>query len=355
MTTSAFTAGRLDLNELFNVIVDAVIAFDHDQRILFFNKGAEVIFGYRAEDVLGRNLDVLLPEGYAAAHRGHFAGFATGTVASRAMSERRPIFGRASDGRVFPAEAAIAKLPRRAQPNSNSQIPGGDALFVVVMRDITERKRIEAEMREAAEQIAVANERSRLARDLHDAVTQTLFSASVIADVLPRIWERNPDEGRKRLEELRQLNRGALAEMRTLLLELRPAALMEAGLSDLLRQLAASITSRAHVLVDVEIDGDGQAELTPDVKVSLYRIAQETLNNVAKHSGATEVTVALSLSPAQTRLVIVDNGRGFDMTVNKPTHLGLDIMRERATAMGATLNIHSAIGQGTRVQVEKLS
>lgn len=218
------------------------------------------------------------------------------------------------------------------------------------MRDITERKRVEGELREKAEQIAVANERSRLARDLHDAVTQTLFSASVIADVLPRIWERNLDEGKRRLEELRQLNRGALAEMRTLLLELRPAALLEANLSDLLRQLVASIASRAQVKVDVVIEG--HAELSPEVKVSLYRIAQEALNNVAKHSGASEAVVALVMQPTRVSLTIQDNGNGFDTAINKPTHLGLDIMRERAATIGATQNIRSAVGKGTSVQVQ---
>jgi signal transduction histidine kinase len=107
-----------------------------------------------------------------------------------------------------------------------------------------------------AQQVAVVEERNRLARDLHDAVTQTLFSASLIAEVLPRIWERKPDEGRRRLDELRELTRGALAEMRTLLLELRPAALIEARLSVLLRQLAESITGRARVPVTVTVDGE---------------------------------------------------------------------------------------------------
>jgi len=341
-TASALTASQLNLEELLNVIIDAVIAFDHDQRILFFNKGAETIFRCTAEDVLGKRLDVLLPGRYVTLHRSHFTEFADGPIASRAMGERRPIFARTLDGHEFPAEAAIAKL---ARPGKRA----GDVLLVVVMRDITERKRVEDELREKAEQIAVVNERSRLARDLHDAVTQTLFSASIIADVLPRLWERNPDDGRKRLEELRALNRGALAEMRTLLLELRPAALIDADLRDLLKQLAASITSRSRVHVDIEIDG--QTDLAPDAKVSLYRIAQEALNNVAKHSGATEALIALSLSPTLVHLIIEDNGSGFDTAVSKPTHLGLDIMNERAAAIGATLNIRSVLGKGTTVKV----
>ncbi len=335
----------LNLADLLRIIVDAVIVFDGEQRILFFNRGAEAIFGYTPEEVLGQPLDILLPERFVAIHRRHFDEFAASPVASRSMGERRPIYARHKDGREFPAEAAIAKLNR-----------DGELSFVIIMRDITQRQRAEDELRVQAQQAAVAAERSRLARDLHDAVTQTLFSVSVIADVLPRIWERNPEEGRRRLNELRQLSRGALAEMRTLLLELRPSALMEANLGDLLRQLAASINSRSGVEVDVQIEGD--AELSPDVKVSLYRIAQEALNNVAKHSNADHARVVLrthssgGASNGTVSLVISDDGCGFDTKISKPTHIGLDIMNERAAAIGARLTIHSEVGAGTTVQVE---
>jgi nitrate/nitrite-specific signal transduction histidine kinase len=208
-----------------------------------------------------------------------------------------------------------------------------------------------ARLYEKAEEVAAQAERSRLARDLHDAVTQTLFSASLIADVLPKLWERNPEEGRRRLEELRQLTRGALAEMRTLLLELRPSALMEAALSDLLRQLGESVTGRARVAVAVKIDGQGPEGLTPDVKVGLYRIAQEALNNVAKHSGASNAWVNLSYGPEGVLMSIEDDGRGFDPASVPPNHLGLGIMQERAAAIGAVVVIESEPGAGTHIDV----
>jgi signal transduction histidine kinase len=137
-----------------------------------------------------------------------------------------------------------------------------------------------ASLYQQAQELAAAQERQRLARDLHDAVTQTLFSASLIAEVLPRIWERDPEEGQRRLKELRELTRGALAEMRTLLLELRPAALVEARLTDLLHQIAESITGWARVPVTVEVEGE--CDLPLEVKVALYRIAHEALYNMAK-------------------------------------------------------------------------
>ena len=207
------------------------------------------------------------------------------------------------------------------------------------------------------EQAAAAAERSRLARDLHDAVTQTLFSASLIAEVLPRLWERDPDEGWRRLEELRQLTRGALAEMRTLLLELRPAALTETGLGDLLHQLAEAITGRMRVPVALTVEGE--RSLPPDVQVALYRIAQEALNNVAKHAGASDAAVSLRYFPPDVggeqrggiELRIRDDGRGFDLESIPPESLGLGIMRERAEAIDAVLKIDSQVGHGTEVVV----
>lgn len=210
---------------------------------------------------------------------------------------------------------------------------------------------------EQAEEIAVNAERSRIARDLHDAVTQTLFSASLIAEVLPKIWERNPDDGRKRLEELRQLTRGALAEMRTLLFELRPATLVEAALEDLLRQLAEAVTGRARVPVSLKVEG--HVILPAEVKIAFYRIAQEALNNIAKHSGATSAVMTLServevSGEKAVILKICDNGHGFELHSITSDHLGLNIMRERAEAAGAGIEVDSLIGEGTTINIKWL-
>jgi len=206
-----------------------------------------------------------------------------------------------------------------------------------------------AQLRDRAEQMAVETERSRLARDLHDAVTQTLFSASLIAEVLPKLWERNPEEGRRRSKELRELTRGALAEMRTLLLELRPSGLVEAELGELLRQLTESITGRARLPVTAEVSG--ACNLSAEVKVALYRIAQEALNNVAKHAGATQALVKLQCQAEQVTLIISDDGRGFAPENIPPESLGLGIMRERADAINATLQIDAQPGCGTQIIV----
>jgi nitrate/nitrite-specific signal transduction histidine kinase len=206
-----------------------------------------------------------------------------------------------------------------------------------------------AQLYEQAQFAATVEERQRLARELHDAVTQTLFSSSLIADVLPRIWERNPEEGHRRLEELRQLTRGALAEMRTLLMELRPAALVEVELCDLLRQLGEAFTGRSRI--PVQLDLDGSIQILPDVKVGLYRIAQEALNNIAKHANASQAMLTLQSQGTGFELSIADNGSGFDLSDISSEHMGLKIMNERSREIGVDLTVESQSGIGTKIVV----
>jgi PAS domain S-box-containing protein len=245
--------------------------------------------------------------------------------------------------------------------NVQGEIYGSICLYYRVARSFTQEEKemavvfadqaalaIEnARLREEVGRSAVAAERTRLARELHDAVTQTLFSTSLIAEVLPKIWQRDPEEGMNRAGELRELTRGALAEMRTLLLELRPTALLEAKLGDLLHQLADAVTGRARIPVSVAVEGEGT--LPSDVQIAFYRIAQESLNNVAKHSGASRASVKLYQTAASLSLEIEDDGRGFDLENIPSNHLGLNIMRERAEAIGARLEIVTAKGKHSRI------
>jgi two-component system nitrate/nitrite sensor histidine kinase NarX len=224
-----------------------------------------------------------------------------------------------------------------------------------------------ARLRERAQEDAIAAERNRIARELHDSVTQTIFSASLIAEVLPTVWMRDPVEAQHGLDDLRKLARGALAEMRTLLLELRPIGLGEVGLEDLLRQLGAGVSGR--IRADVNVQVYGEAILPTDVKLAFYRIAQEALNNAAKHSGADRVDIeirsAMAAPPRKRRkagtaqavfsqsvfMSIRDNGRGFDPGSVIGEHLGLGIMRERAASMHITLSIISKPGAGTEISL----
>jgi signal transduction histidine kinase len=218
-----------------------------------------------------------------------------------------------------------------------------------LQKEIEQRLLVEGELAKRAADEAVTADRTRLARDLHDAVTQTLFSASLTAEVLPDLWDMDVEEARKSTEELRQLTRGALAEMRTLLLELRPATLTQTRLNDLIKQLCEAFIGRSRLPITLTVEGEGQ--LPPEVQIAFYRIAQESLNNVFKYARATQVDVKLFLSPASVHMETWDNGIGFDLSTVKPTSLGMRIMRERAEAIGADLHISSRLGSGTCVEV----
>jgi PAS domain S-box-containing protein len=301
-------------------------------------------------------------------------------VLRRATETRRPVAapdlarGASSDGELAPDGQTKATRPWADLYRGLLAVPiivadevyGGLALYYSEPRQFP-REEIElaaafadqiglaienARLRDQVREAATVAERERLARDLHDAVTQTLFSAGLIAEALPRVWEHSPERAREGLEELRQLTRGALAEMRTLLLELRPGALTEKPLGELLGHLTQAMTSRTRVSVTLTVKGD--SSLSPEVQIALYRIAQEALNNVAKHASAAEASVDLHCQPGRVALSIQDDGRGFDAADALPDQLGLGIMRERAERIGATLAIQSQPDHGTHVTVDWL-
>ncbi|OGO07447.1 MAG: hypothetical protein A3K46_03420 [Chloroflexi bacterium RBG_13_60_9] len=207
---------------------------------------------------------------------------------------------------------------------------------------------VNADLYEHARELAVLEERQRLAQNLHDAVNQSLFSAGLIAEVLPRLWERDQEEARRSLEDLRRLTRGALAEMRVLLAELRPSTLTDGDLGDLLRLLSNAFTGRTNIPVTLSVNGEHT--LPTDTQVVIYRICQEALNNIAKHANASQVEIDLRRGEDGLELNIRDNGCGFE--ADEPArsgHYGLGMMRERAEAVKAVLTLASRPGAGTEI------
>ena len=208
---------------------------------------------------------------------------------------------------------------------------------------------INAELYGQAQTLAVLEERQRLAHNLHDAINQSLFSAGLIAEVLPRVWDRDQQEARRSLEDLRKLTRGAMAEMRALLAELRPSTLTDAELGDLLRLLGNAFTGRTNIPARVSVEGQGV--LPADVQVAIYRVCQEALNNVAKHARASQVEIQLKHEASAIELNIRDDGQGFDPEQTISGHYGLSMMHERAEGVGAQLSITSRPGQGTELTI----
>ena len=219
----------------------------------------------------------------------------------------------------------------------------GVAVFAA---DITRQK----QMQEREMEAFAIEERSRLSRDLHDAVTQTIYSASLIAEALPKVWDRNPEDGKRNLTKLRALVRGALAEMRAMLFELRPAALEAADIQILLEQLGDALHGRTRIPVQVECDDI--PDMPAAVKVVFYRIAQEAVNNIIKHAHATQTLIELRAQSGQVILRVWDNGRGFDPMETQNGGLGLEIMQERAERINADFDVQSQPNQGTQVNLQ---
>ncbi len=204
-----------------------------------------------------------------------------------------------------------------------------------------------ARLRDEVGQAAAATERSRLARDLHDSVTQSLFAASLKAEAVRRRWRPENEEARENVEDVERLARGALAEMRTLLMEMRPGTLADASIVTLLEQLAAATEGSSRVRVHIEVRGGRQ--LPQPVASAFFRIAQEALQNVSRHSGAGEAWVMLDTAQPEVRLSVRDDGHGFDEATVTPEHLGLAMMRERGEEAGVGVTVQSRPGAGTTI------
>jgi two-component system nitrate/nitrite sensor histidine kinase NarX len=206
---------------------------------------------------------------------------------------------------------------------------------------------INADLYRHAQTLAVLEERQRLARDLHDAVNQSIFSAGLIAEVLPRLWERDQAGARQSLEDLRRLLRSVQAEMRALLAELRPSTLTDSNLRDLLRLLGNAFSGRTNI--PVKVTATGECPLPTDVHIAFYRVCQEALNNIAKHAKASQVQISLKQTDAIIEMGIHDDGQGFDPKQAAPGHYGLIMIRERAEAVGARFSVISQPGHGTEI------
>jgi signal transduction histidine kinase len=204
--------------------------------------------------------------------------------------------------------------------------------------------------------LAVEHERNRLARELHDSVTQTVFSMNLAAQSAHLLLDKEPARAAGQLLRIEELAAGALREIQSLVSQLKPRSLMEEGLPGALRRLVTEQKTRTGLRVLLEVQSEGV--LSERIATSLYSIAQEALNNVANHSGVSEATVRVNLARSHACLEIEDRGRGFDpgKVLNRRGHLGLAGMFERAREIGWCLSVLSRPGEGTRILVtEELS
>lgn len=227
------------------------------------------------------------------------------------------------------------------------------------------------------EQMAgVMQERQKLAHYLHDTVNQSLFSAGLIAEVLPHVMDKDPDEWKHYLVEIFRLIRGAQAEIRMMLVDLKPSTMADVELYDLLHLLAKAFMGRTNIPIDINVLG--KCTLPAKVKTAIYHICQEALNNIAKHSEAKKAEISLRIENEEINLFIRDDGRGFDRRrqgvrrEKEPVdlsirdnnchgfnpkyipfgHYGLRMMYDNADSIGADMKIISQPGHGTQISVQ---
>ncbi len=221
-------------------------------------------------------------------------------------------------------------------------------LLIIFSTDIAQLIE-DSHLYEQSKALIAAEERNRLARDLHDSVTQTLFTASVLAEATPRIWDKDPGIARQNMEKLSRLIRGALAEMRSMLIELRSGDLYNQALDRLLITLVEAARVRTQAIITTSIMD--APELPEDVTLAFYRFAQEALNNAITHAAATQINLSLLAEPDLVELRIQDDGCGFDPGAVSAGHLGISIMRERVAKIGGVIQIHSEPDRGTDIVI----
>ena len=210
-------------------------------------------------------------------------------------------------------------------------------------------RRLEAQLAEAIATQARLEERQRIARELHDSISQALFSTELQLSTVEMLLEQDPVAARLRLEQARRTIHEAANDLRSLIADLRPPALAGKSLADALIELARSIEESEGLPVDVDLQGEGHLEASEEAE--LYRIAYEAMTNAVRHAHPNRISLAFWLHPPAFRLVVSDDGQGFDPSQVAPGHWGLISMRERAERLGASFSLQTAPGQGTRVEV----
>ncbi len=328
----------------------SILAVDASEKIILANGITEKMFGYRREELLGQPLDILIPENarkrHAAYHKTYFAD-----MKSRPMGLGLELQARHRDGTVFPVEIGLSPI----------ETPAGK-LSVAFVSDITQRRQMEHTARAHAQEVralaaslmtAQEEERRRVSRELHDQICQQL--ASLAMDIGALAADPPRPDAQRRLQALQIRVARVSEETRHIAYELHPSVLDDLGLVASLRGLCREFSARApNVALDFR-ESVVPAALPREVASCVYRIAQESLQNAAKHANATHVSVALAVQGESIVLTIEDDGVGFDLEAVKGRGgLGLIGMEERARLAKGKLTVAARPGHGARIALEIL-
>jgi PAS domain S-box-containing protein len=338
--------GEARLRGILDSAMDAVITVDERQHIVLFNGAAEKVFGCPRDEAIGAPLSWLIPERFRAEHGEHMKHFGDTGTTSRRMGGARRITGLRRNGEEFPIEASISQV-----------VEGGARFYTVILRDVTERVRAEealARSREELNEQAAAShtmleqEKSRVARELHDELAQALTALKLDVAWLD---ERADAETKEKLAKMRGILDNTVAATRRIAADLRPLMLDDLGFLPAAEWLVHSFRERNRIECRLMIE---QEDITLDepYATAVFRILQESLTNIAKHAQAGRVEVSLDQFGGEVRLTVLDDGKGFaPADPRKPHSYGLLGLRERVHLVGGEVKIDSTPGRGTRVAV----
>ncbi len=323
---------------VLNTAVDGIITIDDRGRIESFNPAAEKIFGYTAQEVIGRNISVLMPQPYRQEHDTYLQRYLQ-TGRAKIIGIGREVAGQRKDGTTFPMDLSVGE----------SRL-GVRRFFTGIIRDISQRKRAEREILRLQHEVAQrsALERQRIGRDLHDGLGQELTNIAFRAKVLEKVLAEDSRPQAAALAELVGLINQAIEHSRALVKGLCPVLSEREGLISALRELA-SATSELHGL-RCRLTCPRSAPIhDTTIATELYYIASEAVNNAVKHARARKIGIHLDAGDGQIKLVVSDDGKGLPPRMDTHTGRGLRIMHHRAQTIGGRLEVGSAPGKGTTI------
>ena len=338
------------LRGILDSAMDAVITVDAAQHVVLFNAAAEAMFGCPRDEAIGAPLDWFIPERFLGAHSEHISRFGETGTTSRRMGGARIVTGLRRNGEEFPIDASISQLTE-----------AGQKLFTVILRDITERVQGEQALRRSKEELQLLAsaahqtrelEQSRIARELHDELGQSLTALKMLAVQLRAAAQSGEASPVEKLDRMEAVLDRTVAATRRIAADLRPLMLDDLGLIPAIEWLVDEFSKRHGIRCALVTNGP-ELELTGAHATAAFRIVQEALTNVARHAQARGVDIDITREDSSVTIKVRDDGRGFvvEARSSTPGSRGLLGMRERAYLLGGSIAIDSAPGRGTAIEV----
>ncbi len=341
-TQALLRESQNQLNGIVESAMDVLIAIDDKDRIVVFNAAAEKMFDCAVRDAIGSPIDRFIPERFRAAHRQHIQHFGDTDATTRALGGLGALWGLRKNGQEFPIEASISQV----------EVSGGK-LFTFNIRDVTERKLAEEALSSVNCRLIEAQEeeRARIARELHDDLSQRMALLQIHLEQFQQDTTGLSSKARQQLHDIAEVSIEVSSSIHDLSHQLHPSKLDTLGLVVSLTGLCREFSEQHRLQVQF-VHHDIPGKIPKDVTLCLFRIVQEALQNVVKHSGASEATVQLSVHDDRIELAICDSGVGFNPeSAEGDASLGLISMRERLRLVGGHLGVESEPSRGTRIHV----